>query len=138
MSIQPVTNNSLLYKACQITRLPNLESIIAIMHQGFEIPSTLSHYDIPLAELYSRHPNKRLVVGVAIFRQDPNDGKKKLLVVQRVETEDSFPLMYDNDEISASLIRLILPGTKFREATQRMKTPVSLPRSSARRVRRPD
>lgn len=81
--------------AIAIASLSNL-FIVFVMVQNFEISPTLSHYDIPLAELRTRHPNKRLVVGVAIFRHD-NDGKKSLLVVQRVETEDSFPLMYDNN-----------------------------------------
>jgi len=88
-----------------------------IILKDIEIYSPVSHYDIPLADLRAQHPDRRLVVGVAIFRRDPSDGKKKLLLVQRVETEDSFPLMYEipgghAEDEDASILSTVVRETR--------------------------
>lgn len=62
-----------------------------------EISPSVAHYDIPLAQIRALHPNKRLVVGVAIFCEFPGvvAPQKKLLLLQRSASEDTFPLMYE-------------------------------------------
>ncbi|KAG6916112.1 hypothetical protein DXG01_008387 [Tephrocybe rancida] len=68
------------------------------MTSSFEISKAVDVYDAPILELQLRYPNKRLVVGVAIFTQRHTalaDSSPKLLLLQRSDTEDSFPSMYE-------------------------------------------
>lgn len=62
----------------------------------FEISESVQSYNIPLSVLQSRYNGKRLVVGVAIVA--PSGGPLslyRLLILQRSESEDSFPSMWE-------------------------------------------
>ncbi|KAG6830741.1 hypothetical protein H0H87_007217 [Tephrocybe sp. NHM501043] len=59
-----------------------------------EISKKVKTFDIPISDLQLQHPNKRLVVGVAIFSLQASSSPQ-LLLLQRSETEDSFPSMYE-------------------------------------------
>lgn len=59
-----------------------------------DIAAPVKPFDIPLDDLQSQHPGKRLVVGVAIIALS-SQNSKKLLLLQRSDTEDSFPSMYE-------------------------------------------
>ncbi|KAF8906812.1 NUDIX hydrolase domain-like protein [Gymnopilus junonius] len=69
------------------------------------IADSAQRFNVPLDELHAQHPGKRLVVGVAITApmvaitqdfSDPNKSQaKKLLLLQRAETENVYPLMYE-------------------------------------------
>ncbi|PPQ76197.1 hypothetical protein CVT26_009094 [Gymnopilus dilepis] len=65
---------------------------------GLSIDDSAQRFNGPLQDLQDRYPGKRLVVGVAIIRNalaEEGSPKKKLLILQRAETEDVYPLMYE-------------------------------------------
>lgn len=66
---------------------------------GIHIHPKVQGYNVPLSELQECHPDKRLVVGVAIFSTSQGNSEdtptRRLLLLQRAATEDVYPLMYE-------------------------------------------
>ncbi|KAJ3512002.1 hypothetical protein NMY22_g15469 [Coprinellus aureogranulatus] len=57
------------------------------------IHNSATQFTIPLSELQSQHPSKRLVVGVAIV--SPQSKPKKILIVRRAASESEFAGLYE-------------------------------------------
>lgn len=66
---------------------------------GIHIHPKVQSFNVPLSELQEHHPDKRLVVGVAIFSTSQSSSEdtptRRLLLLRRAATEDVYPLMYE-------------------------------------------
>ena len=79
-------------------RIPNHNIAEFNMTPALIIADSAKSFDVPLGALRLQYPGKRLVVAVAIVSLAPNDSsgsQRKLLLLQRAETEDVYPLMYE-------------------------------------------
>jgi len=85
------------------------------------IDDSVKSFDVPLGDLRLQYPGKRLVVGVAIVSLSPKDSsgsQRKLLLLQRAEAEDVYPLMYELPGGGAELDDTTLLSTVVREAEE--------------------
>ena len=85
------------------------------------IADSAKSFDVPLGDLRDQYSDKRLVVGVAIVFLAPNDSsgsQRKLLLLQRAETEDVYPLMWELPGGGAESDDATLLSTVVREAEE--------------------
>jgi 8-oxo-dGTP pyrophosphatase MutT (NUDIX family) len=91
------------------------------MTPPFIIADSVKPFNVPPGDLRLQYPGKRLVVGVAIVSLPPNDlsgSQLKLLLLQRAETEDVYPLMYELPGGGAEPDDMTLLSTVVREAEE--------------------
>ena len=89
------------------------------------IDKSVEVFNVPLDKLRAQHPGKRLVVGVAIVASADCGVKhsfqqigKKLLILQRAETEQVHPLMYEIPGGGAELEDATILDTVVRETAE--------------------
>ena len=91
------------------------------MTPAFIIADSAKSFDVPLGDLRLQYLSKHLVVGVAIVSLAPNDSsgsQRKLLLLQRAETEDVYPLMYELPGGNTEPDDTTLLNTVMREAEE--------------------